>query len=287
MVEALESKILVLSQELSALKAERDRLTDEANGRAQERNRLHERIRELRLETHGLREKRDGLNSEVQRFKALREQFLRDYHATIEELKRLRRGVKEATSRKPSRSQHSLEDEIGKIEWRIQTESLPIDEERRLIGRVKALETQLEAYRNEKRILDRIATLQSEAEELSGQVSVLRIKMSEVVEQSQAFHEKMIGHLQEAKKLKAKADEIHWEYIDRREKANVLRSKCLEILHQIRAIREQVRRREEKEKAGRLSALRERLEQEALGKLKRGERLTFEEFKILAEKGKV
>ncbi len=287
MAEALEHKIMVLSQELSALKAERDRLEDEADSRAQERNRLHERIKELRLETNGLRERRDDLNSEVQRLKALREQFLRDHHATIEELKRLRREVKEATSRKPSRSQHSLEDEIGKIEWKIQTESLPIDEERRLVGRVKDLETQLEAYRNEKRKEDRIATLQNEAEELSDQISVLRTKISEVVEQSQAFHEKMIAHLWEVKKHKAEADEKHGEYINHREKANVFHSKYLEILNQIKAIREQVRRKEEEEKARQQSALRERLEQEALGKLKRGERLTFEEFKILAESGKI
>jgi len=287
MAEDRKREIAELSRELGTLKAERDRLLAEAHRQAQERNRIHGEMRKLRLEVDTLKEKRDALNRQVRHLKALREEGWRDCRAKIEELKRLRREIKEAVLRKPNRTRESLESDIEKIEWRIQTESPSLKEERELVEQVKDLENELEIYRDIERTEDKIATLENDVEELKDQISVLRIKISEVAGQSQRFHEKMIGHLQKVKELKAKADEKHGEYIDCREKAKVFHSKYLATLDQMNAIREQVRKEEEKEKARKQSILQERMEKTASDKLKRGERLTFEEFKILAEMGKI
>jgi uncharacterized coiled-coil DUF342 family protein len=59
----------------------------------------------------------------------------------------------------------------------------------------------------------------------------------------------------------------------------------LELTTQIKQLRGEIRVEEEKERKQDQDALRETLERQAREKLKRGEKLTWEEFQLLAEKG--
>ncbi|UCD26072.1 MAG: hypothetical protein JSV75_03970, partial [Candidatus Bathyarchaeota archaeon] len=60
-----------------------------------------------------------------------------------------------------------------------------------------------------------------------------------------------------------------------------------ELLHRIETLKKEFHEAEEKIQAERQSKLRKELEKKALEKLKSGKKLTWEEFKILAEKGRV
>jgi len=268
-------------------RAERSRLNREARKLSQERNDFHGEAAKLRSEAQGLREKRDELNSEIQRLKISREEAREDYFIKIIELRELRKKIKEVMAKKPRRSAKSLEDEIKAIEWKIQTESPSLNEERTLVDVVKALEGQLEVYREIKRIVDKIDVLENEAKRLNDKTLACRERILELARQSQEFHEKMVGKLQRMGELRARANGIHKEYIDHREKARAVHSKCLEIMGQIKGIRDEVRRKEEGERAEQQACLIEKLSKEALAKLRRGERLTFDEFKILAEQKKI
>ena len=59
----------------------------------------------------------------------------------------------------------------------------------------------------------------------------------------------------------------------------------MEIANKLKQLKEEIREEAEKEKKKSEEALREKLEKQAREKLRRGERLTWEEFQLLAEKG--
>ena len=118
-------------------------------------------------------------------------------------------------------------------------------------------------------------------------LTVDREKKQEIAQQSQSFHEKMITLLEKAKELKTEADEMHVKYTDCREKAKVQHTKYLSVLAKIKALRAEIRRKEDAERAEQEANLRNQFEAKALKKLKNGKKLTFEEFKILAEQGKI
>jgi uncharacterized coiled-coil DUF342 family protein len=282
-----EQRIKELSLELDLLRTERDRLNEESLVWAEKRNGLHEEVKKMRWEAKSLKERRDGLNGEVQRLKALREETWRAYRGKIDRLKSLRQRIREAAANRPSRSSQSIEGEIERIEWKIQTESPSLAEERRLVERVKTLESQLEVYREIEGIEDEMAKLENEAKTLKDQIANHRDRVSEIAKQSQEFHEKMVGRLERARKLKAEADEMHGKYIEYKGRAKTLHLKYVEMLGHVKALRGAIREKEEEERAKQQADLRKKLEEEALAKLKRGERLTFEEFKILAEQGKI
>jgi len=285
MSETLERKIEDLYQNLQLLKAERERLKKKAQIWADKRDRLHEEIRNLRSQVDSLKQRRDTLNEEVKHLKSLREAGLRKRKEILEEIKKLRQEIIRVNAEKPPRSQSYLEREIERIEWKIQTESLPLDVEKQLIDQVKALEAQMEFYRRIDSIRSKIADLKKEADNLKADTLDYRSRILEIAAQSQEYHMKMLKKIEAIKELKVKADEMHQQYVENKDKAKTINLEIKKTLAEIRSIRDLLNAKEEREKRQKQADLQKQTEEKALEKLRRGEKLTFDEFKILIEKG--
>ena len=283
----LRNKINELAQRLAEARHERERLNDKAIQWATKRDRLHEEIKKLRSEARGLKEKRDTLNNDVQSLKTLREDARKAYREKLEQLQGLRQKAQVVMAKKPPRSAAGLESEIAAIDWKIQTNPLPLDEEKRLVEQVKTLECQLAAYRSIEGLRINIAKLRDEAKALRDENKSHGERISETAEQSQKFHQQMTEELEKSWKLKAEADEMHEEYVKNKEQAHAAHLKYLEILSQIEPLEKASREREEKEKSEIQESLRNKLEKEALEKLRSGKKMSFEEFKVLAERDKI
>ena len=287
MSETPEQRIEELYRRLNVLKAERDDLNKKAQTWAERRNRIHEEIRKIRLLIRDLKQRRDSLNKEVKHLKAIRKVELERRDEILREIRELRKERNRIAAGKPPRSQSYLENQIKRIEWKIQTEPLPLDAERKLIDQIKILEAQLEVYRRIGSINNKIAELRKEADKLKAEAFNYRSRILEISAESQEFHAKMLKRIEEAKELKAKADEMHQRYAENKEKVKAINLEIKKTLGEIRSIRELLKSEEEKERRRRESDLQRQTEEKALEKLKRGEKLTFDEFKILLEKGKI
>jgi uncharacterized coiled-coil DUF342 family protein len=73
--------------------------------------------------------------------------------------------------------------------------------------------------------------------------------------------------------------------VQTREKEKPIREEIANVLDQMRQFRGEMREEEAIKKKQSEEAIRSELEQQAREKLKRGEKLTWEEFQLLAEKG--
>jgi len=102
---------------------------------------------------------------------------------------------------------------------------------------------------------------------------------------SQAIHEEMIKKLEEAKKLKAEAESVHRLFLQVKEKTSPIKEEMERIVEEIRRQKEEIALAEAEERRKSEESLLENIAKQALEKLKRGEKLTWEEFRILAEKG--
>mgnify|MGYP001219914927 CR=1 FL=1 len=81
------------------------------------------------------------------------------------------------------------------------------------------------------------------------------------------------------------ADDAHQKYVETKQQAQKLHQQCVELLEKIRTIKRDLKKKADKEQTKRQSEIQKELEKRALAKLKRGEKLLWEEFQILAEKG--
>ena len=283
--DSTKSQIDDLNQELIPIKEERNKLNSEAKKWAEKRNSLNERIKSMRKEASTLKEKRDAINKQVQELKGIRDQVSakgKEKRSKISELQEKINGLNEDI---PRGNLRQVAKRIEAIDWEIQTNSLPVKEEQELINQVRKLETQLVAQKRIKKVKDQLYELRTEQRSFGTEAKTVHEKLSDLADQSQRYHTQMITLLEESKNLQAEADEAHKNYVESRQLAQQKHEKCVELMGQIKAIQHDLKDSADKKKAKREDELKQELEERAIEKLKNGEKLLWEEFQILAEKG--
>lgn len=274
-----------LTRKLGVLREQKAKMDTEAKEFADKNNRLNEEFKDLRGEILELRRTRDTINLEVKELKQQRNKIKEERIQKIDEFKNLRKELEELTRKKPSKSFKTLQKEIESIEWKIQTTSLSMQEERQLVERVKQLGILLNVHRKIEQLNQKKLELNAELKALEARAKLCNEKISEKVVKSQEFHEKMLKKIEEAKKLKMEADNFQQFFLQVREKAKPIKAEMVHIFDKIRQLKEEILAEEDKERKEKEESLLEDIERQAKEKLRRGEKLTWEEFKAIAEKG--
>ena len=287
MSKSLPKRIDELDQQLAALKEETVQLKFEAQKWIEKRDSLNAKIKRLREEATDLKERRDALNKKVKELKGLREHAASERKEKKAQILELKRKLEVLLRVKPSRNMQNTQKDIDDLEWKIQTTPLSVKEEKPLIDQVRVLESQLSVHRQIQQLEENIVEMQTEEKALATRTQLLHEKLSKLAQQSQKLHEEMIESLNKSRSIKLDADNAHQRFLQIKQKAQRPHEKCVELLHQIRSLQQKLRQREEKKKTQRQVELREELETQALEKLEQGEKLTWEEFKLLAERGKL
>jgi uncharacterized coiled-coil DUF342 family protein len=278
-------KIEELNQKLAVLKEQRSNLFAEAKELAVKRDKLNDEFKRLRVEAQELKKAMDEINARVKELKQQRSQIKAEVAKKATELKSLQSEIKVLMAKKPQRSFGVLQKEVEAIEWKIQTTPLTLQEEKQLVEKVKQLEAQLNVHRRIEQLSRKKLELTTELKALEARAKDLRERMVSEAEKSQQIHKEMIKKLEEAKKLKTEADSLHKLFLQAKEKLRPVKEEIDKILEEIKRLKEEMAAEAEEEKRKSEENLLESVAKNALEKLKRGEKLTWEEFKILTEKG--
>jgi uncharacterized coiled-coil DUF342 family protein len=285
MTERKNEMVAELNEKLSALKDQENTLGSEARKFAEKRDELNGRMRSLRDEVLGLRSQRDELNIKVKELKQRRDEMRVGIHGKLEEIKKLGEEHKVLARRRPSQSHEVLQKEVESIDWTIQTTSLTLQEDKELVEKVKQLETQLSIHRKLEQVAKRIAQLRTETRAMKAETEHLHRQLTENAQKSQETHRKMLQKIEESKTLKTEADSMHKQFLQAKGTTRPLREEMKAVLNRIRQLKGEIREEAQKERKESEDTLRKTLETQAREKLKRGEKLTWEEFQLLAEEG--
>jgi len=280
-----KQRIEELSKQLSILKEQKTKIDIEANELGEKRDKLNQQSHEMRVQAQQLRDERDKANEEVKKLKEERGETKTKIHERIQELKSLREETWSLGKRRPSRSLHSLQEEFEGIEWKIQTTHLSLEDEKILIEQVKQVETQINVHKKLGQLNQKIIDLQAQIKALETGSKLCHERLTAIAQKGQESHQKMLAKIEEAKSTRAAADAVHQSLAQTREKARRLRENIVEIVEQMRCLKDEIRREENVEKTQNEESIRKEIERQAREKLKHGEKLSWEEFQILAEKG--
>ena len=278
-----QQKIDELTKKLSELKEQRNKINAEAKGPAEKRDTLNERFKHTRTEILALKQERDESNDQVKELKKKRSNAKTKIREKVEEAKSLNQEIKTWAMRKPSKSFRALKKEVDDIDWKIQTMSPSLQEEKELVEHVKQLENQLSIYRKLAQLSQELLEVRAEIKTLETKGKDYHAKLTEIAQKSQTVHEKMLEKIEESKRLKAEADNLHKLFLETKTKAQPVQEEIDRVSRQIKLLRAEVLAEEDAEKKKKQSTLREKLENEARKKLKRGEKLTWEEFQLLGD----
>ncbi|MFQ6064105.1 MAG: coiled-coil protein [Candidatus Bathyarchaeia archaeon] len=278
MSELPKKRIAELHQQLAPLREEHEKLNSEAKEWGEKRDALHEQIKKLRTRAQELKQKRDELNTRVQGLKILREEANEGRKERQLQILKLKKEVRALRGKKFSQDMDSLQSEIEKLEWKIQTTSLTVKEEKVLIDQIRLLENRLLIYKKLQKLNNDLSNLKTEEKEFESKAESYHKEILDLAEQSQDLHKEMLEVLNEADGLQREADNAHQRFLEAKQKARSLYQRIKPLREELHLIMEQNKTRHELE-------IRKGVEERALEKLKRGEKLTWEEFKVLAEKG--
>jgi uncharacterized coiled-coil DUF342 family protein len=296
------NQIANLRSQIVTLKDQVNKADAESKKQVERRDQLNEQTRKINLEIRDIKKQRDEINQKVQTLKQQRDEVRVKIKPIMDEIQTINEKKEELKKKAPRIRQKDIQEEINKIDWKIQTESLDLQEEKRLVGEVKLLETQLSGYKKIEKQNKKIAEHIHERKVLDSQADAFHKELSEMAKKSQDLHESMIAKIGEAKKAKDEADALHKGFIENKEKIKTLLVDIAVLTGQLlglqNTVREQNKELREKEMTLRLKekeqfavqrnkklldeqVLKEKLGAQAKEKLNKGEKLSWNEFQLL------
>jgi len=273
----------ILSQKIVALKEQVRKMSAEFKTHAEKRDNFNNQFRKLSQEISGLKNERNSLNEEVKTLKQQRDEAQTKIRTIFEEIRTNRQKITELKKETPKKSRQQLQKELEDIEWEIQTTSLDLQEEKQLIEHVRQLEMQLNVCKKIELRDKKLAELRKEIGALETKEAAFHQELTEKAQESREIHSKMLAKITESKNVKGKADNMHCAYVQAKEKARTLNAERERLMEQKEKLHEAIRVEDGKKRKTAEQTLREKLSSQAKDKLQRGEKLSWEEFQLLAE----
>jgi uncharacterized coiled-coil DUF342 family protein len=277
------NQIAALNEQIASLKEEINKANADIKVHLEKRDKLNVQFRKYREEIQALKNERDLINDVVKALKQQRDAAREKRKKMIAEIRAITDEIRALKAKKPRKSRQQLEKEIHNIEWKIQTMTLDLQEEKRLVNEVKQLEPQLRIYQKIEQQNIRITELQKEIEALEAKANASHQELISAAQRSQELHAMIITKINEATAIKREADQLHSAYVLAKERMEPLRQALKELIEQKRQLQNAIREESEMQKKTAEKVLKETLEAQARSKLQQGEKLSWEEFQLLAD----
>lgn len=278
-----------LEKQAAPLREQRDQLNEESRKWIEKRNSFNVEIKRLRDEAFSYRDKRDALNKAVQELKTKRDQAKQELPEKRKLLDTFDERIQNLES-KVTLNEGAAQKRFREIEWTIQTNSFSLAEEKRMIAEVKSLEIELVIYKEIGQQRKEASKLLSEIKRLQSMIDEYHSALSKLARESQECHERMLESLSKADPLTKEAGAAHQNFIEVKKKADDIHRTYSGLISRIREIELLIRQTDEnvhREQIRKALESREKVSKQAQQKLQTGEKLTFEEFKLLIERGEV
>ncbi|MBS7625535.1 hypothetical protein KEJ51_00600 [Candidatus Bathyarchaeota archaeon] len=261
----------------------RDQILSEHRLWTERRNGLNKELKELREKVRDLKGKRDSVNIEVKNLKNARDQTRLEVN---EKRNRLREIVSDLKKIRPQTqgSFTQIKNSLDKLEWKLQTSSIDLAEEKKLINHIKDLEMQLANHERLKELQETFTEQRAAIEALNLKAQSIHEKILEAAQRSAELHEEMMQSIRKIDEVKAKADEAHRMCIQTRTEADKLGEEMMKIVVERKELQKAIQEYKMAEQSRRQQEIIDKLAESGSAKLSEGKRLSFEEFKALMEK---
>ncbi len=284
-------RLTQFKMKMSAISAERRNYFDEAKRWAATRDDLNKQVKLIGAELNKYKGKRDALNEEVKKAKQAREGARDEVRKIREQAQHLIDDINKLKQKAPG-GYRSAKETIDRLEWKIQTESMPTKEENQIIEQLKILESQLIVHNHVRvKVRDRKTKLL----DMKAKIMAIRMRADDahkkvvaLADESEQYHNKLMELVNSIKSFKAEADDAHKKYVENIEKARQLQEDYIETGGKIQALRRELEGMQTMQTESRTKAqeaYRKKIEEAAEAKLRAGKKLSFEEFRAMMEKG--
>ncbi len=273
-----------LQQRANALRAERDRLNDEARTHADERDGYNAQVRALVNEANEHKKRRDEMNEGVRRQKELRDEANKVADEAMKAAEALRRerghDPEEGAPRiDPAR----LKREARQLEYQQMTTVLTPKKERALVERLQEIGKLLKAKDKELKADPELKAAIEKADDLKEKAEKVHGKVGEVAQKAQAEHDAMIKLYKQSDKIRKSADKMQEKFVVSKMEADKVHKAYIEVVNMIHEIEDANRGSGGGSRHD--SAAAEAAADEVFERFKSGEKLSTEDLLTLQKAG--
>jgi uncharacterized coiled-coil DUF342 family protein len=283
-------KLSELEKEASELRANRDKLNTEAREKADRRDELNKKMAELIAKVKEHQISRDDENNKVQEFKVKREEVRKNLAEAKKEVDQIKEEEQLEPLPKPPVPEKVLRRNLKQLEWKIQTEILPPEEERRLVSEIAVLQEQLEEAEAIRALRQERNARFSTYEGLKAEMNHYHKAVIRTAKSSQRHHHEMTKLFSEIDEIRKEADQCHKDFIETKKIADETHKKFIGIIKEKEKFQKQLQNLKQKARVEHYKEVKESIESRAaaaLQKYKEGKKLSLEEFSMLVERGLV
>ncbi|HZY93382.1 MAG TPA: hypothetical protein VFE98_00785 [Candidatus Bathyarchaeia archaeon] len=219
------------------------------------------KARFVRTELQKLRSTRDKLNDNVRGLKETRNILQKESKDSLAVL----RGLLRRMADKPHAS--LAEKELADLEWKVQTSPMDKDEEKKMMLKIRGLETKVTAYHKVQKLREEVTKKREEADNVHARIQQLAAE-------SQGHHQQIVQLSEAFERLRAR-QEIQQKTLDEiRQKSAEANQKYLDLKNSLTESEKKIQRQKEE-------AFKEAMKTTAKKKAGQGEKLTLHELAAL------
>ncbi|GBC69784.1 Chromosome partition protein Smc [archaeon HR01] len=281
-ITAIEEEIYQLRAKIAERKKQLRGLIEEMEKHQAERDKIHERIREIRNMNSESLEKAKKLREEINEIRSRIKSLTPELKKRGEEKNTL---IQQLNSSKAVEglSMEQVSQRIRMLEEKIETGPLRPEEERRCYEEIKRLTRLLSELRRREELANKLKNVKDEASAIWADVKSLREMLSSKLEELKSVRENIQRVWESVKELKPLADQHHSQYLEYRQKSQMVEAEIILLSSRILELQDLVRKHKEEQAKSRENELKERVKSRALQKISAGGKLSFEEMRLLLE----
>lgn len=276
-------EIKEIDQKLILLKEKSFSQNEKIRVLVEKRNKLNMKVKELRQDIRLKKVERDKLNDKVKTLKKLRNEMQIEIKKKVEIIKKFRKKINLLREKLPNRNSQNLQKEFDELEWKIQTTTLELDEEKILVEQVRNLGTQISKYKKIEKQNSKIIDLRKNINKYETKANKTHNELTGFANKSQELHSLISSKFDELRITKEKADQLHISYLDIKKQYLPLRTENRELFQKKRNLLNSIKEKDDKKRRETEKNLKIKIKTEAQTKIKSKEKLSWNEFKLLTE----
>lgn len=270
-----------MREELNGLTSQLDEALEEGRRSAESRDTYHSKMKNVRAKVTELKQKRKELSQQIDEAIAKSQAVRRSIREAIQEAEKLRSILK--STKVGYYTAEKLERKIAKAEWTIQTGLIDPKEEKRLFEEISRMERMLEESKVKRGTLKRLRNLSARIDDNKNALEKNAEKTKFLMRRRTVLARQMRALAREYRKLKKLGDVNHEEFVRARVRQREIEDKRILVISRLKALGYKERTARQAAVKKRERALKRRVAATAAEKMKKGEKLSFEEFRMLME----
>ena len=285
----ISSQVRELENQVRIWRRKREDLNSQVIEKTKLRNQKNEEVKSLISQANEDKALRDEFNEKIadlKNQKQIIEIQLKEYEKIYEEAESKLEPVELPKNMNSQLKKNQKE--IKNLEWKLQTQTFSLEEERILVDRIADLDQKIEGLSEFKNLSKEKIKSFHNVRKLKNQMYKTIREMNGFVKESRIHHKKMVEAFSKANTVRKEADTIHADIQKIKTQADLIHSEFVEKIKLKRALSNKIKKFSQKlqaeQKSRETKAIKEK-STNVLQKTKDGKKISFEDFKSLIDLG--